>query len=360
MTEITTGTDRVAERVLKAFVTSVLGRLGIGASDAAQAADVVIEADLRGVETHGINALANRYADLQSGAIVATALPSEVRRCGSVVAFEGHHGYGPVLIPRILPTAADAAGSHGIGLVTLRNTSHWGCPAYYSRWLAHQGLIGIAISNTTPAMPLWGSSAKSVGNNSLTIAAPRRLCEPLVLDISMQQLSWGGLAQAKADGRRLAGHWGYDTAGQPTDDTAEIIASGRVRPMGDHKGSGLAFMFEILTGILAAGATCFEVGRHHAAGRPAHYSQTFIAVRPDAVDTVDGYFSHLETLCDGGHAAPVAPGFAELLLPGERSSRTMAERRRHGIPIRRLRTAIEKLAAASQIPPPPILASRAA
>ena len=358
MRDTTTEPDRVAEGALKAFVVSVLRRFGIELPDATQAAEVIVEADLRGVETHGISALAGRYAELESGAIVATALPSELRRLGSVIAFEGHHGYGPVLIPRILPIAAEAARSHGIGLVTLRNTSHWGCPAFYSRWLARQGLIGIAISNTNPAMPLWGSAAKSVGNNPLTIAAPRREGEPVVLDISMQQISWGGIAQAKADGRRLPGQWGYDAAGQPTDDPGEIVASGRVRPMGDHKGSGLAFMFEILTGVLAAGAICFEVGKHTAAGRPAHYSQTFIAIKPDAIDTADGYFGNVEALCDGGHAAPLASGFAELLLPGERSSRTMAERRHKGIPVRRLRAAIEKLAALSDIAPPPILANQ--
>ena len=360
MNEVTTGPERVAEGALKAFVAVVLSRLGIKPSDAAQAAEVIIEADLRGVETHGIKALASRYAELESGAIAATALPSQLRRCGSIVAFEGHNGYGPVLIPRILPTALEAAESHGIGLVTLRNTSHWGCPAYYSRWLAARGFIGIAISNTNPAMPLWGSAAKSVGNNPIAIAAPRREGEPLVLDISMQQLSWGGIAQADADGRRLPGNWGYDTAGSPTDDPGEIIASGRVRPMGDHKGSGLAFMFEILTGVLAAGATCFEVGKHTAAGRPAHYSQTFIAIRPDAVDTADGYFTQVEALCAGAHAAPLAAGFAEILLPGERSNRIMAERRRHGVPVRRLRAAIEKLAVVCQIAPPPMLASHVA
>jgi LDH2 family malate/lactate/ureidoglycolate dehydrogenase len=355
--ETTTEPGRVAEGALKAFTVSVLSRLGIALPDASQAADVIVEADLRGVETHGINALASRYAELERGAIAATAVPSEIRRFGSIIAFDGHNGYGPVLIPRVLPTAAETARSQGIGLVTLRNTSHWGCPAYYSRWLAGRGLIGIAISNTNPAMPLWGSSAKSVGNNPLTIAAPRRQGEPLVLDISMQQISWGGIAQAAADGRRLPGEWGYDTSGHPTEDPAKIVASGRVRPMGDHKGSGLAFMFEILTGILAAGAMCFDVGKHTAAGRPAHYSQTFIAIKPDAIDTAEDYFNQVEALCEGGHAAPLAEGVTELWLPGERSSRTMAERRRHGIPIHRLRAAIEKLAAECQIAPPPFLAS---
>jgi L-2-hydroxycarboxylate dehydrogenase (NAD+) len=357
VSDTTTEPERIAEGALKDFVVSVLRRLGIELSDARQAADVIVEADLRGVETHGVNALAGRYAELESGAIAATAWPSEVGRYGSIIAFDGHHGYGPVLIPRILPTVAEAARSHGIALVTLRNTSHWGCPAYYSRWLAGEGLIGNAVSNTNPAMPIWGSAAKSVGNNPLTIAAPRRDREPLVLDISMQQISWGGIAQAKADGRRLPGHWGYDMFGQPTDDPGEVVASGRVRPMGDHKGSGLAFMFEILTGVLAAGAICFEVGKHTAAGRPAHYSQTLIAIKPDAIDTADGYFSHVEALCEGAHAAPLAAGFTELLLPGERSTRTMAERRRNGIPIARLRAAIEKLAVACQIAPPPILAN---
>ena len=179
-----------------------------------QAADVIVEADLRGVETHGINALAGRYFELESGAIAATASPSEVQRFGSIIAFDGHNGYGADPHPRksclSLPKRPRSMASDWSPFAIPRTGGVQ--PTTRAGW-RRRGFIAITMSNTNPAMPLWGSAAQSVGNNPLTIAAPRRHDEPLVLDISMQQISWGGISQAAADGRRLPGQWGYDSAG---------------------------------------------------------------------------------------------------------------------------------------------------
>jgi LDH2 family malate/lactate/ureidoglycolate dehydrogenase len=351
-TRATTSPERISAEALTRFVVTALMACGLSETDAATASEVVVEADLRGVDSHGVRVLANRAAEMKAGKIDPLALPRRLEQRGATAQFDGGHGYGPLLCVRVLPTAAELAATQGIGLVLLKNSSHWGCPAYYTRWLARHGCIGIGLTNTHLVMPLWGSSEPSVGNNPMTIAAPRREHEPIVLDIAMQQIAWGGLRLAAEKGERLPGAWGYDTDGRPTDDPAAIVKSQRVRPMGDHKGSGLAFMIDILTGVIAGGLLSSDVSAEMEIGRPVGYSQTFIAIRPDRLMPMGTYYDQVERLYATAKRAPRASEFSEIMLPGDRSNRTMAERVRAGIPLGPIRAAVEEIARICAIEPP--------
>lgn len=344
--------DRISGAVLAGFAGAALASRGFRESDAALAADVVVEADLRGVDSHGVRVLAGRIADINAGLIDPRAQPRLVKREGSLAVFDGEHGYGPHLCASILPTVTEIAAAQGIGMVFLRNSSHWGCPGYYGRWIAKNGCIGIGFTNTSPAMPLWGSSTPSIGNNPLTIGAPRRGQEPIVIDMAMQQIAWGRLRLAAERSERLPGLWGYDSNGAETDDPAEIVRSNRVRPMGDHKGSGLAFMIEILTSILSGGLIGSDMGERIAAGRPTDFSQAFVAIRPDRMIPLDAYYDQVERLYQAARRAPLADGFSEILLPGDRSNRCMEERLRLGIPVPPIRAAVERIASDCGIPLP--------
>lgn len=344
--------DTITEARLRDFVEDALRKLNVPDVDVARTADVIVEADLRGVDSHGVRAFASRVPDLLADRIRPAKSPIRIGGEGALAHYDGQHGYGPLLCSAVAIETVSLASQFGIGMSVMRNSSHWGCPGYYSRSMAMRGFIGIAMTNTNPAMPLWGSSAKSVGNNPITIAAPRRNAEPVVLDISMQQIAWGGLQLARQDGRRLPGKWGFDTTGTETDDPAAIIDSGRVRPMGDHKGSGLAFMLEILTGVVSAGAVCYAVGDATARGEPAHYCQSFIAIRPDSFASTEGYFDALEQLYTRAKSAPLAEGFSEISLPGDRSACMLVERRRNGIPLSRIRPALTEISEILGVPAP--------
>lgn len=331
---------------------TALRKLGFSKSDIERTADVIIEADLRGVDSHGVRAFASRLADLTAGRIKVNERPALITEYGSIALYDGRHGYGPLLCSDVASRTTELAERYGIGMVLLRRSSHWGCPAYYSRAMAAKNFIGIAISNTNLAMPLWGSSEKSVGNNPITIAAPRAAAEPVVLDIAMQKIAWGRVQLAREEGRVLPGNWGYDASGSETSDPAAIIASGRVRPMGDYKGSGLAFMLEILTGVLSGGSISAEISQHTTAGAPANYCQTFIAIRTDAVGGRAEYEKAIEHLYATSKAASKVDGISEVLLPGDQSNAVLRERRANGIPVTRLREAVVRISDALQIPCP--------
>lgn len=342
----------VSESALKAFIGTVLRRVGMDDDNSWRATEVLVEADLRGIDSHGVASLPGRASALRSGALAAKAKPTMVRRFGSTALLEGHQGFGPALCSHAIETAVALARDGGIGLVALRNSSHWACPAYYSRWMAQQGYFGISMTNSNPAMPLHGSAVKSVSSAPLAIAAPHRGHEPIVLDMSFQQLSWGGMRIAADEGQSLPGPWGYDQEGRQTNDPAAIIASGRVRPIGDHKGSGFAFMQEILTGVLGAGMISRQIAVMAQRGEPAHYSQTFIAIRPDLFADQSVYDAQIEALYASAKAAPLAEGFSEINLPGDRSNATLVARRRDGIPLKRIRKALAELSQTFEIPAP--------
>lgn len=344
--------ERISAEALTGFATAALIRVGFRDTDAKIAAEVVVEADLRGVDSHGVRVLAARVTEIKAGLIDPHARPVLLKKDGATALFDGRHGYGPLLCASVLETATEIAAASGIGMVLLKNSSHWGCPAYYSRWMAARGCIGIGLTNVHPVMPLWGSNAPSIGNNPMTIAAPRRDQEPIVLDMAMQQVSWGGLRLAAEKAEKLPGPWGYDSDGRPTDDPAEILKSNRVRPIGDHKGSGLAFTVEILTGVVAAGLIGPDIALQMQAKGPVDYSQTFVAIRADRMVPIDRYYDQIERLYQSAKSAPLADGFSEILLPGDRSNRCMEERRRHGIPVAPMCRAIEQIATDCGIAPP--------
>jgi 3-dehydro-L-gulonate 2-dehydrogenase len=344
--------ERISESALKAFLLTVLSRAGFDDEAAGRAVDVFVEADLRGVESHGVAGLPNRVKTIAEGKLNPNARPTLARQFGGTALFDGHQGFGPVLCSIVIETTVELAEEHGIGLVALRDSSHWSCPAYYARWMAKQGFIGLAMTNTNPGMPLYGSSEKSVTNAPYAVAAPHRGHEPIVLDMSLQQVSWSGMKLFADDGKKLPGLWGYDEQGKETDDPAVIARTGRVKPIGDYKGSGFAFMQEILTGVLGAGMISAQIGTMTAKGEPAHYTQTFIAIRPDLFTAREDYDRRLDELYHAAKAAPLAEGFTEINLPGDRSNAALADRSRNGIPLRRIRKALDELAGLYDLPLP--------
>lgn len=342
----------ISETALKSFLVQALLRAGFDDEAARRSVNVFVEADLRGVDSHGVAGLPGRLKAIAAGKLNANARPTLVREFGATALYDGHQGFGPLLCSIVIETAVELGDRHGIGLVALRDSSHWSCPAYYVRWMAEQGMIGIAMTNTNPGMPLHGSAAKSVTNAPYAIAAPRDGHEPVVLDMSLQMISWSGMKHYAEDGRRLPGPWGYDEEGNETDDPSVIARTGRVKPIGAYKGSGFAFMQEILTGVLGAGLISTQIAAMTARGEPAHYSQTFIAIRPDIFGTREQYDRRMQTLYEASKAAPLAAGFSEINLPGDRSNAYLAARRADGIPLKRIRKALDEIARTYELPIP--------
>jgi LDH2 family malate/lactate/ureidoglycolate dehydrogenase len=342
----------VVEADLTRFVVEVIQRAAFDEDAAQRSAVVFVEADLRGVHSHGLNDLPDRLSAVDKRLIDPNARPTLVTEFGAAALFEGHQGFGPVLCSTVIETAVDIASRYGIAFVSLGNSSHWGCPAQYARWIARHGCIGIAMTNTNPAMPLHGSDRKSATNAPYTVAAPKAGGEPVVLGISFQQISWNRLKLAAQAGEKLPGAWGYDASGQETDNPTAIIESGRIRPIGDFKGSGFAFMQEILTGVIGLGMTSAQIGEMTAKGETGHYSQSFMVTKADLFGSLEDFDTRINALYKTAKSASPAPSFDAVNLPGDRSNGLLLERRANGLPIAPILISLERLSSRYQVPLP--------
>lgn len=335
-------TISVAE--LHALVEAWGLRVGFSEADAATVATVIVDADLHGAHSHGVRLLAGLMPEVEAGTIDPRARPELVVDHGATAVIDGRHAFGPIVSTEALVQVLQRSEVHGTAAIAIRNSSHWGRPAYYGRVAAERGIVLIGVSNSAAAMPLWGATRKSVGNNPIVIGVPRRDAEPLVLDISMQTAAWGRVRLYRDSGQRLPSDWGFARDGTPTDDPDELLASGRIRPMGDHKGSGLAVMFEMLTAGLAGGLHSLDLTARMEAGDHQRKSQLFIGLDPAKFSDLESIVSVADSYAAEIRDLEPAPGTPGPRLPGEGSAAARRENLRLGIRVTpALATAIARL-----------------
>lgn len=325
--------DTISVAELRDVVLGWCRRVGFSARDAAVVADVIIDADVHGVHSHGVRLLSRLAPAIERGVVDARGRPELAIDRGVTGVVDGHHAFGPVVCTFAVDHVVERCARFGLAAVAVRNSSHWGQPAFYARRAAARGVVLWAVSNSASAMPLWGAARKSVGNNPTAFGVPRADGEPIVLDVSMQQAAWGKLGVYADAGEQLPEAWGYDEEGRPTTDPAAIRASGRIRPMGDHKGSGLAVVFEALTGGLAASLHSGEVTASMEAGGHELKSQLFVAFDPDAFGGRDGFERTVAAFAGAAGGLEPAPGFDRVRLPGEGAAAHRIRHEETGIPL---------------------------
>ena len=313
-------------------VVRSLGAVGVPADHAEIVADQLIAADLRGVDTHGLLRLPVYVRRIRSGELEPSVQPEVVAETTSTGVVDGKHGLGQVASHAAMEVAIGKAKEHGVAVVTVRNSSHFGAAAGYTMMAADRGCIGMAATNTWALLPAVGGASRAVGNNPLSIAVPSGEGFPLVLDIAMSQVAAGNLRMAAAAGESIPLGWAFDKHGEPTTDpVAALWDQGMLRPIADHKGFGLAFMVEVLTGVLAGGAVGSDVVGLDGEGY-AQVSHWFLAL--DIATFLDpGRFGEgLDAFVSQIRGGRRRAGVDRLLVPGEPEHLTRQDREVNGIP----------------------------
>jgi LDH2 family malate/lactate/ureidoglycolate dehydrogenase len=323
-------TRRISHPALVRFIRDALLAVGAPPHVAELEAEIGAEVDLCGVHTHGVRLLPVTVRNIQSGVTNPDPKLEMVVEHPASVLLETVCGIGRYVSAVGMDMAVERATTFGIGAVAIRGVAHWGRGHSYALRAARAGMIGLAFTNAIVNFPAWGTRVPSLGNNPMAIGIPAHDGEPVVLDMAMTQTSIGRVREAAASGGRIPLGWGLDSEGRPTEDALALLASGRFLPMGGHKGSGLAFMIELLTAGLAGGLLCYEQGRD---GRPSDTAggstKLFIAIRPFGPwlgEQVSSLKQHLAS------ASP-APEQGEARWPGEGSYRRRTDYLERGIPL---------------------------
>ena len=346
---------RFPEGDLLGFGGAVLARHAVPAAAAAAVLDSLVEADRRGVHTHGLLRLPAYCAQLRAGEIVADAQPELLREEGPTALVDGKLGFGAASGVFAMRDAIRRAREHGVGVTAVRGGMHFGSAAHYSLIAAREGLIGLAACSTPAAMAPWGAAESRLGNNPVSVAAAG-----FALDIALSTVSRGQVKLAELGGRPIPAGWALDRDGRPTTDAAAALA-GALTPVGGHKGSGLAMAVELLTAALAgaeispllANTGLTGGGSGDYAGRGGA-GFLMLALDPERFAGSELFVSRAGELFAELKASRLAPGFDELLIPGELEHRSELRARKHGVPLPAPTVeALEALAVDEGIPFPP-------
>ncbi|HTV07660.1 MAG TPA: 3-dehydro-L-gulonate 2-dehydrogenase [Candidatus Aquilonibacter sp.] len=324
--------DRIPFDDLRDRIEAVLLALGLG-ERAALAARLIAETDRDGVRTHGIARLP-RFAEMvRAGRIDPCAEPERLSTFGALERWTGHRGPGNLAAHAAMSRATELAREHGIGAVALADTTHWMRGGSYGWQAAEAGFAALCWTNTLPNLPPWGATTPAIGNNPLVLAIPRRdaggRSAPIVLDIAMSQFSYGTLAAYRERGELLPFPGGFDERGELTRDPAAIERTQRALPIGLWKGSGLAFVLDVLAAMLADGRATHQIPIDPL--QEVGQSQIFIAIAPSSLTSIE----QLDRIASGAiealHAAtPIQPG-TEPRYPGEGTLRIREESMRLGV-----------------------------
>jgi LDH2 family malate/lactate/ureidoglycolate dehydrogenase len=321
---------RLSEEALSSWTRKLLEAAGVVPSAAATVAEVLVEANLRGVDSHGVLRLPVYLRRIRAGLLNPAPQPHVAKQDGTVALVDGDRGPGPVAGVFAATVAAEVAESHGVGVVGVFRSSHFGMAAAYAMRIARRGLVALVTSNAEPDVVPYGGARKAIGTNPLAFAAPAPR-GPVVLDMATSHVAMGKVFLARERGERIPEGWAVDAEGKPVTDPGQAVAA---VPVGGPKGYGLALMVEVLSGVLTGAGITHGIGRMYDEwDRYQDVGHAFVALDPEYTIGRDAFVRRMGTLWDELKAVPPAAGFDEVYLPGELEMRTEAVRRREGIPL---------------------------
>lgn len=318
---------------LERFVAELFERAGLRPDDAAFHAQALVDTNLWGVDSHGVLRVPAYIRRIQSGAVNPRPNVRPLRGSLGLEVLDGDDGPGFLVGRDAMQRAVELAGHYNVGAVGAIRSNHFGATAIYTRLAAEQGMVGIALTNVVPNVVAPGGSRPVVGNNPLSIAVPTYGEFPFVLDISLSAVAGGKLLLASKKGAKIPLDWATDKEGRPTDDPDEAFA-GFLLPMGGYKGLGLAYVVDILCGVITGGAFLQGMkGMYKYPGDPSLTGHFMIALNVGAILDREEMQARMAQFAGTIQSSPMWDPNAEMLLPGEIEHRTALKRRSEGIPL---------------------------
>ncbi len=320
---------------LRHFVSLAFQRVGVSPGDADLTAEILVDADLRGIDSHGVVNLYGYYVTgIQNGAINPNPRIQISSGSPTTVSVDGDNGLGFVVSHRAMSESIRMAKAFGTGWATVCNSNHSGAGAYYVLMAANQDMIGIHSSSGGSTVAAPGGKGRLIGNNVIAFAAPGRKHGPFVLDMAPTMAIANKLHMLQWEGKSMPAGWAIDSEGRPiTDPNVYFSTEGAILPLGStaangvHKGFGLLLISDILTGLLSGdGGSMFR--------RKGEHTHVFCALRIDGFPTAGAFKDLMDEMVETLHATPTVEAAGRIRYPGERGNLTYRERSTKGIPLR--------------------------
>ena len=320
---------------LRGIVTEIFIRVGATAAVAAEVAEHLVEANLRGHDSHGVGMIPAYVRNIKVGHLDAHAHAELIRDSGAVLLVDGRHGFGQVVGREATDLAIARVKDTGVVCLGLRNAHHLGRIGSYGERCGRAGLVSVHFVNVVghePQVSPWGGRERRMTTNPFCCVVPRDGDEPVVLDMATSAIALGKVRVAHLQGVSIEPGALMDAEGAPTTDPGVMFSAplGSLGPFGKHKGYGLALMCELLGGALAGEWTAQPAKER--AGTIINHMLMFI-VDPEAFGNRAAFQREVLAMVDYIHTTTPAPGFDKVRVPGDPERESRATRERDGIPI---------------------------
>lgn len=318
--------------VLTRFAYQLLTAANVGHAKADLVARSLVAANLRGVDSHGLQLLPFYIEQIFLGNLNIHSDGRVVSENGACLTYDGENGIGQWISEICCTHAIRLARGHGIGMVVARESNHFGAAAFWAQRMSSAGLIGIVMCNASPLVAPWQGREPRFGTNPICMSVPGPE-NTWLLDMATTTVALGKILNAQFHGRKsIPPGWAMDSEGVPTENV-ETALHGLLMPLGGYKGSGLAMMAEILCAVLSGGAMCTELGGIRVQDQPMRTSQCFLAIDAGRFMPLEAFHHRMQSLVAMVKSSATAKGYGEVLVAGDPEWRAEAERRRIGIPL---------------------------
>jgi len=324
------GLCRYQAHELIGFTREVLYRLGVPTEDAEEVGICLVDANLRGIDSHGIVRLPVYAKRLRAGRVKAQPDLQVLHSTGPVRIIDGDNGMGPVVGTFAMKQAIEAAKTFGVGLATARHSNHFGPAGHYVSKAVAAGCIGLASSNAPPNMVPWGGRERFLGTNPLAVGVPTAMMEPLHFDMATSVVARGKIILAAQKGEPIPEGWAVDPEGFPTTDAQRALV-GAVLPFGGAKGSAISLIIDILSGVLSGAAYGKHLNTLEDLNNEQNLGHFFLAIDVEKFMPYEEFCQRSDDLLNQLKAVPPAQGFSQVLAPGDPERQIMALRVKEGI-----------------------------
>ncbi|GGH82409.1 LDH2 family malate/lactate/ureidoglycolate dehydrogenase [Pullulanibacillus pueri] len=315
---------------LQTFTEELFKKAGVNAEDAHVIAESLIEANLRGVDSHGVVRSDIYLRRLEAG-MIKTKGEMIVESDGPVTLLDGQNHIGAVVGSKALELIIDSTKKHGTAVVGVKGSNHFGTCGYYLLKAVKENIILMVLSNASQTMPPTGGIRPFIGTNPFSVGIPAGKYQPFILDMATSVVARGKIINAAQKGERIPDTWAIDKDGNPTTD-AEAALEGSVLPLGGPKGYAISMFIDILSGVLTgAGFGKYVNNMYENWKEPQNVGHFFIGIDISKFMPVSQFKERIDRYFDEIKSEPTAPDVNEILIPGELEQRATQERKKNGI-----------------------------
>lgn len=327
---------------LKQYIVDFMKHFDVPKTDAEVVADVLVTADLRGIDSHGISRLYSYYGKRLKESLINPQTPTEIlSETANSLHIDGGNGLGQVVAERTMSKCIEKAKGAGVAFASVRNSNHFGIAGYYAMMALPENMIGITLTNSQPLVAPTHGMRPMLGTNPIAVAVPAGDEKDFVLDMATSVVPMGKISMHQERNEEIPKEWGMDGNGKPTTNPKILQEGGALNPLGGrgekmrgYKGYGLSLLVDIFTGILGGASYGPNVGSPLGTGESnVDIGHFFGAMKIELFRSLQEFKADLDTLMKELKQSEKAPEADRIYIHGEKEFEKMKEKSQKGIPI---------------------------